>query len=669
MNIKNINLKNKILIIIFAPIAMLTYFIVQQIKMDVKTMQKANHLEEVLNLSIKVSDLVHEIQKERGLGAGYIGSNGQKFEDKLTQQRIETNKKLQELLNSHLNANYTNDEIVMSNLISDAFRKLERINEVRGNVTKLSWSLHQNLDYYSEVNHTLLQAITENTKVGFNHKINTMLFAYVFFMEQKEKTGIERAVLTNTFASAKFTKGIYRKLIELVDQQAEYKELFLTFASDEQIEFFNQQMNTEPVIEAERYRQKAFELAENKGIEADAALCFSYFTKKINIQHKIENKIADDIEEASRRIVDGARQDLVKAILIFTFLIVVVTGLMTYVLRATISPLKKAQQFIQSIAQGDLTSTIEIDQKDEVGIIISNIKEMRNKLKQIISEITTIANQNTNASRQLSDSAQELSENSNEQASSVEEIASTMEEITSNINNTTDNARSMERLSISVGGDIEQMASGILETIEANKIIQTKTAVISEFSFQTNILALNAAVEAARSGANGKGFAVVAAEVRKLAESSKIAAEEIKKEVESALQKVEDAGVRISTIIPLAQQTLKLVKEVAIANEEQNTGIEQINASMQLLGGSTQQNAAASEELAASSEELFSQAEALKELVSFFNTEDSSYQNKSIAEMKPTTQSIKTLVSDEAHVFGKSFLLEEAADVNEYQSF
>jgi methyl-accepting chemotaxis protein len=165
---------------------------------------------------------------------------------------------------------------------------------------------------------------------------------------------------------------------------------------------------------------------------------------------------------------------------------------------------------------------------------------------------------------------------------------------------------------------MNEVNTNVAKAVGATKRISEKIGVINDIAFQTNILALNAAVEAARAGTEGRGFAVVASEVRKLAENSKLAADEIIVLAKDGTLLSEVAGNDSLNMVSELEKTSGLVKEITAASAEQANGVTQVNNAIQQLNNITQQNAAASEEMATSSEELSSQAEQLKEMISFF---------------------------------------------------
>ena len=282
------------------------------------------------------------------------------------------------------------------------------------------------------------------------------------------------------------------------------------------------------------------------------------------------------------------------------------------------SGINKAVSISKTIANGDLTVEIDIDQKDEVGQLGAALSEMAIKLKDIVENVQSGAKSISGASQEMSKSSMQMSQGASEQASAAEEVSSSMEQMVSNIQQNTDNAQQTNKISEKVSKGVHKVGEASQESLESIRNIAEKITIISDIASQTNILALNAAIEAARAGEHGKGFAVVAAEVRKLAERSKIAADEIVTLAESSVKVTESAGKMMADLIPEIGKTAQLVQEIAAASIEQNSGSDQINSAIQQLNMVTQQNAAASEELATSSEELSSQAEQLKELMTYF---------------------------------------------------
>ncbi|MTV39825.1 methyl-accepting chemotaxis protein [Duganella radicis] len=313
--------------------------------------------------------------------------------------------------------------------------------------------------------------------------------------------------------------------------------------------------------------------------------------------------------------------------------LVLFAGVLFLLVRSVVSrPLARATEAADRIAKGDLDVHLQIDNKDEIGLVLRSLNNISDNLSGVVGQVRAGAEQITTASSEIAQGNLDLSGRTEEQASSLEETAASMEELSTAVTQNAENASQANQMALAAsgiaakGGEVVAQVVDTMGSITASsRKIADIISVIDGIAFQTNILALNAAVEAARAGEQGRGFAVVASEVRSLAQRSATAAKEIKELIDDSVSKVEvgskqveQAGTTMQEVVESVRRVTDIMAEISHASEEQRAGIGQVHEAITQMDQVTQQNAALVEQAAAAAQALQDQAHELEDVVRIF---------------------------------------------------
>ncbi|CAB5688571.1 methyl-accepting chemotaxis protein [Comamonas aquatica] len=351
--------------------------------------------------------------------------------------------------------------------------------------------------------------------------------------------------------------------------------------------------------------------------------------------------------QATQELVDGEAQQVataeteVKAMFaqLYTLgaiLMVLTVAIATFISwrlsRGIAAGVEQARAVAQRIGAGDLSQDVQIHSGDEIGQLLTALRDMQSNLAQVVRSVRHGSDNVATASSEIAQGNQDLSARTESQASALEETSASMEELGSTVKQNADNARQANQLAQNASNVAVQGGQVVAQVVDTMKGISESSAkiadiisVIDGIAFQTNILALNAAVEAARAGEQGRGFAVVAAEVRSLAGRSAEAAKEIKALITASVQRVDQgtslvdqAGATMNEVVQSIRRVTDIMGEISAASSEQSAGVAQVGEAVTQMDQATQQNAALVEEMSAAATSLHGQAQELVQAVAVF---------------------------------------------------
>lgn len=382
--IESMNIKYQLILMSVLPLMGLLYFSANDVYQARKTSLEMHKLAELAIFSVNASALVHELQKERGASAGYIGSNATEFTKILPDQHSQTDQKIQ-ALNDFLQAfNAEQFGEQFAHQLQATRSELQLIAEKRQAILALKLPATEAIKYYTNLNGQFLSLAGAMSKMSASGELTNLSAAYISFLQAKERAGIERAVLSNTFSRDSFAPGMYERFMALVTTQNTYLDMFQYFAPQSQKDFFSQTMQGKAIAETDRMRAIAKQNAATGMFNVDASYWFKMQTAKINLLKNVEDRLSENLRDKSANIRQQARQDMLLSLSVSSLLLSLTVLLVIFFIFVILKQLgvtpSRLLEVVNAIASGNLEMDLANGNKPTTGVF-AGMQVMQRKLR------------------------------------------------------------------------------------------------------------------------------------------------------------------------------------------------------------------------------------------------------------------------------------------------
>ncbi len=561
----------RIFLVFVLPVVALLWFSGAAVHGQFSIAREMEALRSLVSVGAKFSLVIHELQKERGISAGYLASSGQKFGPRVDAQRVLTDEKLAVLRTTLHSPDFSAHGDALLDAVARADGFLDALSAKRKQITALELKGDESFAYYTETLDHLILVIARMAVMSKNPSIARAINAFVAFIESKEFTGQERATGNFGLTEGKFVPAIYQRFVRLIATQDAYLHQFATFASPELLAFSRETVSGQPVDEVARMREailKSPEMGHLGGLEP--LRWFDTITEKIDLQKKVEDRIVQEIQNSAGQVADAAWKHFFSITVVVVLLVAAMVTVIVLIVRSITKPL--------ILTSGDVnTGAVSIAESLATQVAISS------EMSASMAEITATTEELLASSTQIAEHSGAVLDLANVTWESSKTGAEAMELAISKMN--------------AIQQDTENSLREIIALGVTSKEIGKIMGIITTIADQTKLIAFNAALEAASAGDAGRRFGVVAAEIRHLADNVTDSTKEIEGKVgeiqgsisrlvltsekgahsiQEGLTAIGNTSDRLCEIVDVARQTTDAAQQISQSTRQQTTASNQI---------------------------------------------------------------------------------------------